>query len=125
MSDPIEAFFTQLARRPPERLHRRTAGTIRFEVHGPGGVDIWHLTISGGRVTVSREAREADTVIHTDREFFTRMVRGDAKTLPAWLRNDIMVTGRFRLALLLERLFPPPPVARDPRDLARGRGEPR
>ncbi|WP_158074034.1 SCP2 sterol-binding domain-containing protein [Micromonospora sp. CB01531] len=123
MSDPIEAYFAQLARRPPERLHRRTTGTIRFELDGPDGVDIWHLTIADGRVTVCRERRDADTVFRTDRGFFVRMTRGEAKPLPAWLRNDITAEGRFHFVILLERLFPAPAGGRHPRAVAGGRGE--
>ncbi|MFG2052636.1 SCP2 sterol-binding domain-containing protein [Micromonospora sp. NPDC048930] len=124
MSDPIEAFFAQLARTAPERLLRRAAGTIRFELTGAGGMDVWHLTIAEGQVAVTRAEREADTVIRTDREFFLRMARGEAKPLAAWLRNDITTEGRFRFVVLLERLFPPPPGARHPRALDAGRGEP-
>ena len=88
MSDPIGAFFDRLAGGGYERLLRKTAGTIRFELTGDDGLDLWHLTIVDGRVAVSREARDADAVIRTDRAFFARMARGEAKPLPAWLRND-------------------------------------
>ncbi|MCW3816104.1 SCP2 sterol-binding domain-containing protein [Micromonospora sp. DR5-3] len=125
MSDSIEAYFTQLAHRAPDRLLRRTAGTIRIELEGPGEVDVWYVTIAGGRVEVSRERRDADTVIRTDRDFFARMARGEAKPLTGWLRNDLIAEGRFRFLMLLEQLFPAPPGARHPRALAGGRGEPR
>ncbi|PSK62302.1 hypothetical protein B0E53_05782 [Micromonospora sp. MH33] len=124
MSDPIETFFAQLARRAPERLLSRTAGMIRFELEEDGGVDVWHLTISHGRIAVDRRARDADTVIRTRRDFFLRMARGEAKPLTAWLRNDLTAEGHFRFVVLLERLFPAPPGARDPRALTGGRGEP-
>ncbi|MFC0033299.1 SCP2 sterol-binding domain-containing protein [Micromonospora chaiyaphumensis] len=121
MSDPIEAFFAQLARQAPGRLLRRTAGTIRFELEGTDGLDVWHLTIDNGRIGVDRRARQADTVIRTRRDFFLRMCRGEAKPLTAWLRNDITAEGHFRFVVLLERLFPAPPAARHPRALT---GEP-
>ncbi|SBT41952.1 SCP2 sterol-binding domain-containing protein [Micromonospora auratinigra] len=121
MSDPIEEFFARLTAGPPERLLPRTTGTIRVELTGPAGVDVWHLSIADGRVTVDRAARDADTVIRTDREFFARMARGEAKPLTAWLRNDLTVQGRFRLVVLLERLFAAPPGGRHPRAVAAGR----
>ena len=124
MSDPIEAFFAQLARRAPERLLRRTAGMIRFDLEEDGSLDVWHLTISHGRIAVERRAREADTVIRTRRDFFLQMARGEAKPLAAWLRNDLTAEGHFRFVVLLERLFPAPPGARHPRALTGGRGEP-
>lgn len=117
MSDPIGAFFDRLARRPPERLLRKTSGSIRFELAGDHGVDLWHVTIGDGRVSVCREERDADAVICTDHAFFARMVRGEAKPLSAWLRNDITAEGQFRFIVLLERLFAAPPGARHPRSL--------
>ncbi|MGY0007938.1 SCP2 sterol-binding domain-containing protein [Micromonospora sp. I033] len=122
MSDPIEAFFAQLARQAPERLLRRTAGTIRFELEEAGALQVWHLTIHDGRIAVERGGRDADTVIRTRRDFFLRMCRGEAKPLPAWLRNDIVAEGRFRFVVLLERLFPAPPGARHPRAVSGKRG---
>ncbi|MEW2330639.1 SCP2 sterol-binding domain-containing protein [Micromonospora chersina] len=124
MSDPIEAFFAQLARHAPERLLRRTAGMIRFDLEEDGGLDVWHLTISHGRIAVDRSTRDADTVIRTRRDFFLRLARGEAKPLTAWLRNDLTAEGHFRFVVLLERLFPAPPDARHPRALTGGRGEP-
>jgi putative sterol carrier protein len=119
VSDPITAFFEQLAAGGCGRLLRKTGGTVRFELTGDDGLDLWHLTIAEGRVEVSREARDADAVIHTDRAFFLRMVRGEAKPLTAWLRNDIIAEGQFRFVVLLERLFAaPPPVTRQPRAVA-------
>jgi hypothetical protein len=117
-------YFAQHARQAPERLLRRTTGTIRFELEGPGGLDVWHLTIHYGRLAVAHHARSADTVIRTRRDFFLRMARGEAKPLTAWLRNDIVAEGHFRFVVLLERLFPPPVGARHPRVRSGGRGEP-
>ncbi|MET7669873.1 SCP2 sterol-binding domain-containing protein [Micromonospora luteifusca] len=65
MSDPIGAFFDRLAGGGYERLLRKTAGTVRFELAGDDGLDVWHLTIADGRVAVSREAGAADAVIRT------------------------------------------------------------
>lgn len=124
MSDPIEAFFAQLARRAPERLLRRTAGMIRFDLEEGGSLDVWHLTITHGRIAVERRVRDADAVIRTRRDFFLRMARGEAKPLAAWLRNDLTAEGHFRYVVLLERLFPAPPGARHPRALTGGRGAP-
>lgn len=123
MSDPIEVFFDRLAGGGYERLLRKTAGTIRFELTGDDRLDLWHLTIADGRVVVSREAGDADAVIRTDRAFFARMARGEAKPLTAWMRNDITTEGQFRFVVLLERLFAAPPVARHPRAVAGDRRE--
>lgn len=124
MSAATEEFFDQLGRRGHERLTAKTTGTIRFDLEHEGGVDRWLVTIADGEVEVSREEREADTVIRTDVAFFDRMARGEAKPLSAWLRNDITSEGEFRFIVLLERLFPGPRGSRHPRDLRRLREAP-
>jgi putative sterol carrier protein len=124
VSDVTEEFFDQLGRRGHERLTAKTTGTIRFDLEHEHGVDRWLVTIANGEVEVSREEREADTVIRTDTAFFDRMARGEAKPLSAWLRNDITSEGEFRFIVLLERLFPGPGGSRHPRALRRLREAP-
>ncbi|WP_446220357.1 SCP2 sterol-binding domain-containing protein [Micromonospora sp. IBHARD004] len=123
MSDPIGAFFDRLAGGGYERLLRKTRGTVRFELTGDDGVDIWHLTIADGRVAVSREPLDADALICTDRASFARITRGEAKPLAAWLRNDLTIDGQFGFVVLLERLVAAPPGARHPRAMAGDRQE--
>lgn len=119
MSATTEKFFAELDRRGGERLLRKTSGTIRFDLEHEGRTDHWLVTVVNGEVRVSREDREADTVVRTDLEFFERMARGEAKPLSAWLRNDITSEGKFRFLVLLERFFPASPGARHPRTLSR------
>jgi len=121
MSDTTEEFFDELGRRGYERLLKKTTGTIRFDLAHDHGVDHWFVSISKGEVRVSKEERDADTLIRTDHEFFRRMALGEVRPLPAWLRNDITSEGEFRFVVLLERLFPPMPGARHPRAFARER----
>jgi putative sterol carrier protein len=120
MSDATEEFFDELVRRGPERLSKKTAGSVRFDLEHEHGIDHWLVMIRNGAVSVSKENREADTVIRADRALFDRMSSGEVKPLPAWLRNDITSEGKFRFIVLLERLFAPPPRARHPRSLAAG-----
>lgn len=122
MSDATREFFEELGRRGHERLLKKTAGTIRFDLAHDHGVDQWLVVIRNGAISVSKEESDADAVIRTDRAFFDRMARGEAKPLPAWLRNDITSEGQFRFIVLLERLFAPPPGARHPRAVAHDRG---
>jgi putative sterol carrier protein len=123
VADATKEFFDQLSRDGHERLLKKTTGTIRFDLEHDHGVDHWLVAIADGNVRVSRENREADAVIHTDQMFFERLTRGEAKPIPAWLRNDITSEGQFRLIVLLERLFPQPPGAHHPRTFARERRE--
>ncbi|SCF23358.1 SCP-2 sterol transfer family protein [Micromonospora viridifaciens] len=121
MSGGSREFFDTLERHGHERLLKKTNGTIRFDLEHDDEVDHWFVDIRGGAVRVSQQNTAADIVVHSDTAFFDRMARGEAKPLPAWLRNDITFEGEFRFIILLERLFAPPPGARHPRTAARDR----
>lgn len=122
MSETTRQFFEELGRRGHERVLKKTNGTIRFDLENDHEVDHWLVEIRGGAVRVSQQNSEADIVIRADTAFFDRMARGEAKPLPAWLRNEITSEGKFRFIVLLERLFAPPPNARHPRALPADRG---
>lgn len=121
MADPIAEFFDTLYRRGHERLLENFSGTIRFDLASGEQVDHWLLAIDRGDLSVSREARDADCVLHADRDFFARVVLGESKPLTAMARNDIRVEGKLPLFIMFERLLPGPPGARDPRTVARER----
>lgn len=118
MSQATGEFFARLVRHGHERLPRKTSCSIRFDLTEAGRTEHWLVTIDRGAVRVTREERDADTVIRADQGLFERMARGEVKPLPAWLRNDITTEGMFRYVILLERLFDPPPGARHPRTVA-------
>jgi putative sterol carrier protein len=115
MSDATSEFFGELDRCGRERLLKTTTGTIRFDIEQDHEIDHWLVTINDGQVRVSREERDADTVVRTDRAFFDRLVRGEAEPLPAWLRNEITSEGSFRFVVLLKRLFLATPSGHHPR----------
>lgn len=118
MSDATSEFFAELDRSGGERLLRKTIGTVRFDIEHDQEIDHWFVTINHGDIEVSRENRDADCVIRTDSVFFERMIRGDVKPIPAWLRHDFLIEGQSRFVILLERLLPGPPSARHPRTIA-------
>lgn len=119
MSDVTEEFFEQVSRHGGERLSRKTKGTIRFDLADGHRVFHWLITIDNGTVKVSRDERDANVVLRTTKAFFDRMVRGEAKPVSAWLRNDITSEGDFQFIFLLERLFGTPHGARHPRAVPR------
>jgi hypothetical protein len=125
MSQVTEKFFDELVRCGYKHPLRKVTGSIRFDIEHDQRIDHWFVLITKGDIRVSREKRDADAILCTDEAFFDRMARGEAEPLEAWLRNDVTSEGRFRLIVLLERLFPGPPGARHPRAVACARKEQR
>jgi hypothetical protein len=115
MSDPTTEFFDSLEHRRHERLLEEAAGTIRFDLAGEHETEHWFLEISHGDLSVSRDARAADLIVHTDRSLFNKIVTGEENMLAAWLRNQVAYEGSSRLSRFFERLLPEPPGSRHPR----------
>lgn len=113
-----------LLRRLGEDLHpdlpETTAGTVRLDVRGDRRTEHWYLTIADQRVAVTRSADEADLVVRADRAVFDRIAAGTLHPAAALGRNDLTVRGDIRLFMMLRRLFPGPPGARHPREMAAG-----
>jgi putative sterol carrier protein len=121
MADPTRELFEALGRRSHEGRFEEASGTIRFDLEHADGVDCWLVAIRHGDIQVSREAREADSVVHADKAVFDQIASGRANLYSAWVRNEVRVAGDIRLARLLQRVFPGPPGAHHPRTFARDR----
>ncbi|MDW3847113.1 SCP2 sterol-binding domain-containing protein [Micromonospora sp. BRA006-A] len=116
----VEHLTRGTAGRHPE-LPETTSGTIRLDLRDGGRTEHWYLTIDRQDVRVDRSAEEADLVVGANREVFDRIAAGRLHPAAALLRNDLAVQGELKLLMTLRRLFPGPPDARDPRDVAGAR----
>ncbi|NJP34341.1 SCP2 sterol-binding domain-containing protein [Micromonospora thermarum] len=99
-------------------LPETTAGTVRLDARADGRTEHWYLTIADQRVAVTRSTAEADLVVRADRAVLDRIAAGTLHPAAALGRNDLTVRGDIRLFMMLRRLFPGPPGARHPRDVA-------
>ncbi|MFC5926106.1 SCP2 sterol-binding domain-containing protein [Micromonospora vulcania] len=115
MVDATTRFFEDLDRRGYEPLLAKTAGTVRIDLHEGAQTRHWLLRIDHGRLQVSQEDREADTVIGTSPRLFDDIAAGREHGLAALLRGDMTVLGDARLVVQVERIFPGSPDARGPR----------
>jgi putative sterol carrier protein len=109
------AFFEGLDRRPYEPLLEKIKGTVRFDLQHEGQTDHWFVEIDRGALTVSREERDADSVVATDPDLFEQLAAGTENGVAAGLRGALTIAGSLQLYLMLERLFPSPPDSRGPR----------
>ncbi|KXK59973.1 sterol-binding protein [Micromonospora rosaria] len=117
MVDATTRFFEDLDRRGFEPLLEKTSGTLRFDLHEDAQTTHWLIQVDRGRIRVSREDRDADTVVWTSPAMFEQMAAGREDGIAALLRGDMTVTGDARLVVQIERLFPGPPDSRGPRRL--------
>ncbi|MGQ5262736.1 SCP2 sterol-binding domain-containing protein [Micromonospora sp. ZYX-F-536] len=115
MVDATTRFFEDLDRRGYEPLLAKASGTLRIDLNEGAQTRHWLLTIDHGRLNVSQEDREADTVIGTSPQLFEDIAAGREHGLAALLRGDMTVLGDARLVVQVERIFPGSPDARGPR----------
>ncbi|MFC3501645.1 SCP2 sterol-binding domain-containing protein [Micromonospora krabiensis] len=100
-------------------LPEATAGTVRLDAREDGHTEHWYLTIADQHVDVGRSSDDADLVVRADRAVFDDLAAGQLHVSAALLRNDLTVQGDIRLLMMLRRIFPGPPDARDPRTVGR------
>ncbi|MEH1101805.1 SCP2 sterol-binding domain-containing protein [Micromonospora sp. CPCC 205561] len=115
MADATTRFFEGLDRRGYDPLLAKSSGTLRLDLHEGAQTTHWLLRIDQGRLQVSQEDQEADTVVGTSPGLFEDLAAGREHGVAALLRGDMTVTGDLRLVVQLERLFPSHPDARGPR----------
>jgi glycogen debranching enzyme len=119
MTDVTAEFFDALARRGYDPRLENVNGTMRFDLAHDDRIDHWFVDIDDGNVSVSREERDADCVVQTDKAVFDRLVTGETISRAAWMRDQVTIHGPLSLLRLFERLYPSPPGARDPRQVPR------
>ncbi|MER7457858.1 SCP2 sterol-binding domain-containing protein [Micromonospora sp. NPDC126480] len=119
MMTPAAKLIERLESGRHPDLPETTAGTVRLDARSDGRTEHWYLTIADQRIRVRRCSDEADLVLRADRAVFDRIATGELHPAAALGRNDLTVQGDIRLFMILRRLFPGPPGARHPREVAR------
>ncbi|MFI0795682.1 SCP2 sterol-binding domain-containing protein [Micromonospora rubida] len=117
MLDATTRFFENLDRRGYEPLLTKISGTLRFDLNDGPQTRHWLLAIDRGRLRVSQETREADTVVGTTPELLEELAAGRENGMAALIRGDMTVTGDIRLVVQVDRLFPAPLGSREPRPI--------
>jgi predicted lipid carrier protein YhbT len=125
MGEPTARFFNDLSARGRHRLPAKYDGTVRFDLTQQERTEHWLLEIRHGDVSVSRETREADCVMHADHDLFDRLATGKESWIPLLFRGAFVVQGDLRLFMEFRKLLPGQPGAHHPRDAVRARRSPR
>jgi predicted lipid carrier protein YhbT len=112
VSDPTTEFFAELERRAHEPLLNKVKSTTRFEIVRGKQKSRWLVTVDSGALTVSRRNAAADSVVRADGALFDQLVTGRANAMAEVLRGRIGVEGDPESLILLQRLFPGPPLGK-------------
>jgi putative sterol carrier protein len=99
----LEKFFDTLPAAVDLERAQDVKGTIRFDIEG---YDPWHVSLLGGRVTVTRRRARADTVVEAaDANLLLRLLRGEQNPRTAMLQGLTRITGDRALPYELTRLL--------------------
>ncbi|HEY0699646.1 MAG TPA: SCP2 sterol-binding domain-containing protein [Micromonospora sp.] len=104
-ADPTAEFFERITHGRPAMLADDMTATLRIDLEHEERTAHWFMSIDRGTVRVTQEWRAADAVLRTSKEFFDRLVRGEANLFAALVRNaiinegDVAVVAQFRKML--------------------------
>jgi hypothetical protein len=105
MSDPVEEFFSGLARRGYEPVLHHNVGSIRFDVQDGDAIDHWRVAIDMGKVMVGRDDAAADTVVTVGRGTMVDAIQGKQTFMIAIALGQMWVTGDIERLVSFQRLF--------------------
>ena len=108
-ADPISQFFADLAAPGHLATFEGHSATLRFDVHDSGQVRHWYVAVSNGDVTVTRQNKGADAVIHVGRPPFEAIVTGRMNAMAALLRGVLTCEGSMAALVMFQRCLPGPP----------------
>ncbi len=111
MADSTSDFFARIGQ-PAARPLGNVTGTIRIDLDRGRATEHWLLAVDKGAISVSNKNVKVDASLHTDKEMFDRLVRGEANPLASLLRGLVYAEGDSRLIAFFQGLFPAPPKAR-------------
>jgi glycogen debranching enzyme len=100
----LEAFFDHLPELVDLDQAQTLTATIRFDVEG---CEPWHVSVSRGRLVITRRRARADTVVEADADVLLRLLKGEQNPRTAFLQGLTRVTGDRALPYELTRLIRP------------------
>ena len=95
-------FFESLESRVDES---KTAGMSNSYLFDIEGADKWKVDVQDGKVTVAEGGEDADAIITTSEETFTKMVDGEQNPTSAYMTGKLKVKGDMGAAMKLQKLF--------------------
>jgi len=98
---PKEFFETLETRVDPAKAAGLNA-SYRFDIDGAGS---WLVEVDDGKVSVTEDGGEADTIISTSAETFMKIAGGEQNPTSAYMSGKLKVKGDMGQAMKLQKLF--------------------
>ena len=95
-------FFESLESRVDRSKTAGMKNSYLFDIAGAGK---WKVDVDDGKVTVAEGGEDADAIITTSEETFTKMVNGEQNPTSAYMTGKLKVKGDMGAALKLQKLF--------------------
>ena len=99
--EPREFFETLESRVDPSKAKGMTA-SYKFDIDGAG---TWLVDVDDGKVSVTEGDGDADCVISTSEETFTKIAKGEQNPTAAYMSGKLKVKGDMGQAMKLQKLF--------------------
>ena len=97
-----QEFFNTLESRIDESKTAGMTNSYLFDIEGAGR---WKVEVDDGKVTVTRGGDDADAVITTSEETFTKIANGEQNPTSAYMTGKLKVKGDMGAAMKLQKLF--------------------
>ena len=108
-TDPISEFFATLTQPGHIATFAGESASIRFDIVDGTSTECWHVTITKGVVTVTRQNRAADAIARVERRHFEGIVTGRLNAQAAMLRGLVTCEGDMATLIMFQRCLPGPP----------------
>jgi putative sterol carrier protein len=95
-------FFESLENRVDESKTAGMNNSYLFDIDGAGK---WKVDVNDGKVTVTEGEGDADAIISTSEETFTKMINGEQNPTSAYMTGKLKVKGDMGAAMKLQKLF--------------------
>jgi putative sterol carrier protein len=95
-------FFETLESRVDPSKTSGMRNSYLFDIEGAGK---WKVDVDDGQVKVTEGDADADAVISTSEETFTKIASGDQNPTSAYMTGKLKVKGDMGAAMKLQKLF--------------------
>jgi putative sterol carrier protein len=104
--DSVTEYFDTLDRRFVPAASQGMDAVFQWEIHGTGG-GTYHVTVTGGKMTLGRGSHEKPTVTITMKDTdYVKMVNGEIDGALAFVTGKGKVSGSIPMAMKMQSIFP-------------------